>query len=144
LEVPLSLEEAWDFFTNPLNLQKLTPADMGFKHVYHPDRERVYPGMYLVYKVAPIAGIPLTWITEITQVKHLERFVDDQIKGPFGGWHHIHEFEKIDEKTTLVRDLLYYQMPFGFLGTIAHGLFVKNQVQGIFDYREVRMKELFG
>ncbi|MCA1761726.1 MAG: hypothetical protein LC664_01815 [Flavobacteriales bacterium] len=84
IEIPLTLEDTWDFFTNPRNLQKLTPDDMGFRHVYEPDRPRVYPGMYLVYKVAPIAGIPLTWITEITEVKPMERFVDDQIQGPFG------------------------------------------------------------
>jgi len=143
IEIPLSLEDTWEFFTDPRNLQKLTPEDMGFRHVYEPDRPQVYPGMYLVYKVAPIAGIPLTWITEITEVKPMERFVDDQIQGPFGRWHHIHEFEAKGAHT-VVRDILYYQMPFGIFGSIAHGLFAKKQIHGIFDFRRTRMKELFG
>lgn len=141
--IPIKLGEAWDFFTDPRNLAKLTPKEMQFKHVFEPDADRVYPGMYLVYKVAPIAGVPLTWITEITEVKPMERFVDDQIQGPFARWHHIHEFEARGDET-LIRDVLYYQMPLGFLGDIAHALFARKQVSQIFEFRKVRLKELFG
>ena len=54
------LAEVWDFFSNPMNLQKITPNDMQFKHVYAPDAKYVYPGMLLTYKVSPLLGIPLT------------------------------------------------------------------------------------
>ena len=141
--LPIPLAEAWDFFTNPLNLAKITPTEMNFRHVFPPDAERVYPGMYLIYKVSPVAGIPLSWVTEITEVRPMERFVDDQITGPFGAWHHIHEFEARGNQT-LARDVLYYLMPFGLLGSVAHSLFAKKQIEGIFEYRKVRMKELFG
>ena len=143
LLIPIPLEQAWDFFTNPRNLAKLTPKEMKFRHVFEPDADRVYKGMYLVYKVSPIGGIPLTWVTEITEVLPKQRFVDDQIKGPFARWHHIHEFEARGDKT-LIRDILYYQMPFGFLGSIAHFLFAKKQVGQIFSFRKDRMEEIFG
>jgi ligand-binding SRPBCC domain-containing protein len=99
------LDEVWDFFTNPRNLQRITPESMNFKHEYEPDGEKVYPGMLLVYKVSPIAGIPLEWITEITEVQPKKRFVDDQRKGPFAMWHHIHEF---GEGHSLLPDAFWY------------------------------------
>lgn len=136
------LDEVWDFFTNPRNLQRITPESMNFKHEYEPDAEKVYPGMLLVYKVSPIAGIPLEWITEITEVQPKKRFVDDQRKGPFAMWHHIHEFEARGEQT-LARDILYYRMPFGMLGRLAHGFTVKRQTQEIFAYRKKALKEIF-
>lgn len=143
IEIPIPLDEAWDFFTDPRNLAKLTPSEMNFKHVYEPDAVKVYPGMYLTYKVSPIVGIPLTWVTEITVVEPKHRFVDDQIKGPFGRWHHIHEFEAKGNHT-IARDILYYEMPFGFLGSIAHVLFAKKDILKIFEFRKQRMSELFG
>jgi len=141
--VPAGLDEVWDFFTDPRNLQKITPDDMGFRHVYEPDAEKVYPGMLLVYEVSPILGIPVEWITEITEVSPKRRFVDEQRRGPFAMWHHIHEFEDRGGQT-LVRDLLYYRMPFGFLGRLAHGFTVKKQTDRIFDYRKKALKEIFG
>jgi ligand-binding SRPBCC domain-containing protein len=142
IEIDLSLDEAWAFFADPHNLQKLTPDDMGFKHVLEPDKDEVYPGMIMSYKIAPIAGIPLNWVTEITQVEPKTRFVDEQRQGPFGFWHHIHEFEARGNRT-LCRDALYYRMPFGFLGNIAHALFAKKQIANIFAFRKEKMKTLF-
>jgi ligand-binding SRPBCC domain-containing protein len=129
------LEEVWAFFTDPRTLQKITPDTMGFKHRFPPDAGQVYPGMLLTYRVSPIAGIPMTWVTRIVSVEPKTRFVDIQEKGPFAMWHHIHEFEP-REGGCLVRDVLYYQLPLGFLGKIAHGLFVKRQNQAIFDHRK--------
>jgi len=136
------LDAVWDFFTDPRNLQKITPDKMGFKHVYEPDAEKVYPGMLLVYKVSPLLGIPLTWITEITHVEPKKRFVDDQLKGPFGMWHHIHEFESV-EGGTLAKDLLYYRMPFGVLGDMAHPFTVAKQTQEIFKFRKAELEKIF-
>jgi ligand-binding SRPBCC domain-containing protein len=136
------LEEVWSFFANPKNLQKITPDSMGFRHEFEPDAEMVYPGMLLVYKVSPLFGIPLTWVTEITEVEPKKRFVDNQRKGPFGMWHHIHEFESTSEGT-LVRDLLYYKMPFGILGEMVHNLTVKKQTEEMFKFRKKALQEIF-
>jgi ligand-binding SRPBCC domain-containing protein len=98
--------------------------------------------MLLVYKVSPLLGIPLTWITEITHVEPLKRFVDDQLKGPFGLWHHIHEFEEVPNGT-LARDILYYRMPFGVLGKLAHSFTVAKQTREIFAYRKKALEKIF-
>jgi ligand-binding SRPBCC domain-containing protein len=140
--IPLPLEEAWAFFANPRNLAKLTPEEMQFKHIYEPDAAQVYPGMMLVYSVSPVAGIPMQWVTEITQVEPMSRFVDEQRRGPFGMWHHIHEFKSVSGGTEIT-DTLYYEMPFWVFGQIAHALFAKKQIEGIFEYRRARLKELF-
>jgi ligand-binding SRPBCC domain-containing protein len=136
------LDEVWDFFTDPRNLKKITPEKMAFQDVYEPDAQKVYPGMLLVYKVSPLLGIPLTWITEITHVEPKKRFVDDQLEGPFGMWHHIHEFEEVDGGT-LARDILYYSMPFGFLGTLVHSFTVAKQTKEIFKFRKAALEKLF-
>lgn len=140
--IKASLEDVWNFFSNPKNLQRITPQSMGFKHVYEPEAEKVYPGMLLVYKVSPLLGIPLTWVTEITAVETQRRFVDNQRIGPFGMWHHIHEFEATSEGT-LARDILYYKMPFGFLGELVHGITVKKQTREMFEYRKQALKKIF-
>lgn len=136
------LDEVWNFFTDPRNLKKITPKKMAFQNVYEPDSEKVYPGMLLIYKVSPLLGIPLTWITEITHVEPKKRFVDDQLKGPFGMWHHIHEFEEVPGGT-LARDILYYAMPFGILGELAHSFTVERQTNEIFKFRKAALEKLF-
>ncbi len=140
--IPVGKDEAWEFFSNPLNLDALTPASMAFSNVYPLDAPEVYPGMLIVHRVSPVPLVKLTWVTEITHVLPGERFVDEQRHGPFALWHHIHEFESTDEGT-LVRDILYYALPLGFLGRIAHSLQVKGQIEEIFAYRKARMKEIF-
>lgn len=143
--LPIPPAEAWDFFSNPANLEKLTPADMGFENAYPLDAERVYPGMVIVHRVRPLAGIKLTWVTVIEEVVDGVRFIDAQRKGPFGFWHHIHEFEPRNGGAhTLVKDTLYYGLPFGVLGRLAHAIQVKRQVQAIFAFRKEKMKTLFG
>lgn len=141
--LPISPEVAWDFFANPLNLDKLTPSEMAFSNVYPLDADSVYPGMLIVHKVSPLPFIKLTWVTEITHVEKGRRFVDEQRSGPFAMWHHIHEFEKVDGGT-LVRDILYYALPFGILGRMAHTIQAGKKVSGVFEYRRKRLAEIFG
>jgi ligand-binding SRPBCC domain-containing protein len=65
--VPISLEEAWEFFSNPGNLREITPESMGFQVTTElPDR--MYAGLIVAYKVRPFPLVPLRWVTEITQV----------------------------------------------------------------------------
>jgi len=137
------LAEVWAFFSNPLNLERITPPEMNLKYLFQPESESVYPGMLIAYKVSPVAGIPVEWVTEITAVEEEKRFVDEQRKGPFAMWHHIHEFESLGENKTLARDLVYYRIPLGFLGKIAHGLFVGRQVKEMFVHRRSSLEGLF-
>ncbi len=113
-KLPISLEEAWDFFSNPGNLKTITPDYMGFDILSGAER-KMYPGQIIEYIVTPIAGIKTGWVTEITHVKDKAYFVDEQRYGPYSLWHHKHFFEEIPGGVKM-DDLLHYKLPFGFLG----------------------------
>ena len=142
--IPISLAEAWDFFSSPLNLAKITPKEMDFvvTSTYNGDT-KMYPGMIITYKVSPVLGIKMDWMTEITHVKEGEYFVDEQRFGPYALWHHQHHFKEV-EGGVLMRDILNYAIPLGPLGQFANLVFVKGQIDKIFSFREKAIIELFG
>jgi len=141
-ELPISLEEAWDFFSSPANLKKITPDYLGFT-VTSENREKMYTGMIITYVVKPILGIPLRWMTEIKHVEDHIFFVDEQRVGPYKMWHHQHHFSETD-KGVIMEDIVNYILPLGILGRFAHWLFVKKQLEGIFDFRFKVCEEMFG
>lgn len=142
--LPLSLDEAWDFFSSPHNLVEITPDDMAFKvtSAFHKE-EKMYPGMIITYKVSPLFGINLNWMTEITQVEDKKYFIDEQRFGPFKFWHHQHHFKAIPNGVEMT-DILTYGLPFGILGKIAHGIMVGQKIKEIFTFREKKTNDLFG
>ncbi len=143
-KMPVSLEKAWDFFSSPLNLAKITPEEMAFKVTSNINPiDKMYAGMIITYKVSPVAGIKLNWMTEITQVEDQRYFIDEQRFGPYQFWHHQHHFKSIPGGVEMT-DVLTYGMPLGFLGTIANSLFVANKLQQIFKYRKEKVDALFG
>ncbi len=142
--VPINLEQAWDFFSSPLNLAKITPKEMNFVVTsdYTADT-KMYPGMIITYIVSPVLGIKMNWMTEITHVKEGEYFVDEQRFGPYALWHHQHHFKSIPGGV-LMSDILNYAIPYGILGRLANTILVEKQIKKIFSYREKAIKELFG
>ena len=88
-DLPISLEEAWAFFSSPHNLAKITPKNLGFT-VLGEIPETMYEGLFIHYTVSPLAGIPMKWTTEITHIRPMEYFVDEQRVGPYSIWHHEH------------------------------------------------------
>lgn len=140
--VPVSLEQAWDFFSRPENLGKITPAYMRF-NITSPPVARMYAGEVITYFIRPVLGVALSWMTEITHVKDHQYFVDEQRQGPYKMWHHQHHFEVVEGGVKMT-DIVHYQLPLGFLGSFAEWLFVKKQVKGIFEYRRKAIEELFG
>lgn len=140
--MPAPIHEVWNFFSNPDNLNQLTPAKMHFRHVFKTDAEQVFEGMCIVHSLSPIAGVRITWVSRIVAVEPLKRFVDVQVKGPFALWHHIHAFRKVDEYTE-ISDILYYAMPMGFIGDIVHSVFVGDQIREIFSFRSKQLKGIF-
>ncbi len=142
--LPIGLTEAWDFFSSPLNLAKITPKEMAFTvtSALQPD-EKMYPGMIITYKVSPVAGIKLNWMTEITQVEEHQYFIDEQRFGPYKFWHHQHHFKEIPGGVEM-NDILTYGMPMGVLGNIANSVFVAAKLQEIFNFRKQKVTELFG
>lgn len=142
--IPASIDEVWDYFTSHKNLKKITPPDMGFDITsQHPEGIKVYPGMIITYKVRPLFGIPVSWMTEITQVKEKEYFIDEQRFGPYAMWHHQHFFKPIEGGVEMT-DIVDYKLPLGILGDIAHPILVKNRLKQIFDYRFKKVEEIFG
>lgn len=141
--LPITIEHAWDFFSSPKNLEEITPTDMTFELTSGNGDENIHAGQILTYKVAPIGGIKLFWMTEITHVVHHSYFVDEQRRGPYTLWHHKHTFVEIPGGVEM-SDVVWYELPFGFIGRIAHALFVKKKVQAIFDYRFKLLGDKFG
>jgi ligand-binding SRPBCC domain-containing protein len=140
--LPIPMETAWDFFSSPANLSEITPDNLGFKTISKYHGEKMYPGQVIEYKVSPLLGIPLYWMTEITHVEHHKYFVDEQRFGPYSMWHHQHHFKQVEEGVEMT-DIVHYKLPFWFFGDIANWLFVKQQLKGIFDYRFNAVKKYF-
>lgn len=141
--VPISIEKAWDFFSSPKNLAKITPEHMGFIITSNYNDEKMYPGMLITYKVSPLLGIQLDWCTEITHVQEHKYFVDEQRFGPYAMWHHQHHFKEIEGGIEMV-DIVNYAIPYGFIGRIANSIIVESEVKKIFEYRTKKIDEFFG
>ncbi len=137
------LDEIWDFISSPRNLKKITPEYMGFTITTKDLPDKMYPGMMISYIVTPLLGLKTTWVTEITQVKHLAYFIDEQRIGPYTIWHHEHFIEPI-EGGVLMKDIVSYKPPMGFLGNIANSLIIKKKLNEIFDYRTKAIEKRYG
>ena len=141
--LPISLDEAWDFFSSPANLEKITPAKMQFEILGDYQGEKMYAGQIINYFVRPILNIPMRWTTEITHVKNGEYFIDEQRFGPYALWHHKHFFKEIPGGVEMT-DFLHYAIPYGIFGRIANSVMVAGQLKEIFGYRFKVLEERFG
>lgn len=135
----IDVETAWNFFSNPSNLQRITPDDLSF-NILSPLPDKVYPGLIILYKIKIFTFIPINWVTEITQVRENEFFIDEQRFGPYKFWHHQHSFEEKNGKT-LMKDIVHYGLPFGIIGRLAKGI-VQKQLKEIFDYRQSILSDI--
>lgn len=142
-KLPVSIHEAWEFFSSPENLSRITPPYMGFRITNDRKPGKMYAGQIISYIVRPLAGIPMTWVTEITHVNKPHFFVDEQRFGPYAFWHHQHHFEEI-EGGVLMTDIVHYRLPLGPLGMLANAILVKGQLRKIFSYRTRVLTEMFG
>jgi ligand-binding SRPBCC domain-containing protein len=136
------IDELWDFISSPLNLKEITPDHMGFDIKSRNLPEKMYPGMIISYKVRPLLGIPVVWVTEITQVVDKQFFIDEQRIGPYAFWHHQHIINP-HENGVMMTDIVSYKPPLGFIGDIANSFFIKKQLNSIFDYREKVLRNKF-
>ena len=142
-KIPASVAEVWDFISSPKNLKKITPDYMGFDILTNDLPEKIYPGIIIAYDVKPFLNVKMRWVTEITNVKELEYFVDEQRSGPYKLWHHQHHIKPI-EGGVLMTDIVHYQPPFGIIGSIVNHLIIKRQLKEIFEFRTKKLEELFG
>ena len=117
---------------------------MGFHVTSDPDfLQKMYTGQIITYTVKPLLGIPLFWMTEIKHVEEGKFFVDEQRVGPYAIWHHQHHFKAVPGGVEMT-DLVHYQIPLGLLGDFANWVFVRRQLNEIFDFRRKRLEDLFG
>ena len=140
--IPATIKRAWDFFSDPRNLAKITPPELDFT-VLTALPERVHPGMMIQYRVRPLFGIPVRWLTEITPVEEGKLFVDEQRIGPCRIWHHEHHFKQLDGGRTEITDRVTCVLPFGLLGELVHPVLVKPQLAKILAHREKAVREFF-
>ena len=139
--VPRKLEEVFEFFSRPENLEILTPEFLHFK-IVSIGPQPVQKGTLISYKLR-VRGMPLRWTSEIREWDPPRQFVDFQTRGPYKLWHHTHRFIAEGNNTRIVDEVLY-DLPFGILGRVAHAVMVKSDVEKIFRYREMKIRELFG
>lgn len=140
--LPMERDEAWAFFSSARNLALITPPDMGF--VIRPPfaDEPLHTGQRISYTVRPLFGIPLNWVTLITEVDAHYRFVDTQEKGPYVRWWHQHTFTEL-RGGTWMHDRVEYELPLGPLGLLAHASFVKRRLDQVFRFRREALERLF-
>ena len=141
-KLPISIQTAWEFFSNPTNLSKITPPWLNFE-VRTKLPEKMYCGMIITYFVRPLLNIPQTWVTEITHINQPNYFVDEQRFGPYKFWHHQHSFTKTEDGGVIMDDIVSYVIPLGFLGRIINYFIVSKKVKEIFDYRKTVLEKMF-
>lgn len=137
----ISINEAWNFLSNPKNLKDITPEYMRFD-IISGDDKKMFPGQIIEYILTPVFNIPFKWVTEITHVKQKKYFVDEQRFGPYSFWHHKHFIKEV-EGGVIMEDIVHYKLPLGIIGRLAHRLFVKNKVEEIFSFRRKKLDSLF-
>lgn len=140
--LPISVDQAWEFLSNPANLKTITPDYMSFDILSGADRP-MFPGQIIQYIVTPVLGIKTKWVTEITHVMDKKYFVDEQRFGPYSLWHHKHFIKEIEGGVEM-EDIIDYRIPLGWLGQLVHPILVKPKLEEIFNYRTLKLEELFG
>lgn len=139
--LPVTIKEAWEFFSSPKNIQAITPANVNFK-ITSGAEGKAYEGKIITYKIQLLPFIKNNWVTEITIVKEERLFVDEQRSGPYAIWHHEHHFE-VAEKGVLMKDIVTYKLPLGFLGRLVAGRIIKNKLKEIFEFRYNTLQQRF-
>ena len=141
-KLPISLNEAWDFLSSPNTLELITPRHMDF-NITDWDEKKAYPGQIIQYTVKPLLGVKINWVTEITQVKDKEFFIDEQRFGPYSFWHHKHFLKEV-ENGILIEDVIHYKIPLGPIGVLINFLFINSKLNSIFKYRKQELIKIFG
>lgn len=149
VRVPRTVGEVFPFFSKAENLNALTPPWVNFR-ILTPLPIDMRPGAVIDYRIR-VRGIPMRWRTVITAFEPPHRFVDEQVRGPYGLWHHTHEFEPAPDSDgggTICRDRVRYALKPGFiaktpLAAMLQRALVGPDCQKIFEFRARKMLELF-
>lgn len=138
--IPRPPGEVFAFFSDVANLERITPPWLNFS-ILTP-RVALHQGALIDYRIR-LKGLPMTWKTLISDWAPPHRFVDEQLRGPYRLWHHTHEFTAVPGGTRMV-DTVRYAIPLGPLGSLAHVLFVRRDLERIFAYRREHIGRIMG
>jgi ligand-binding SRPBCC domain-containing protein len=141
--LPISAKEAWDFLSDPRNLNEITPPGMSFTITSQDLPATMYQGMVITYKVSPFPGFSFSWVTEITHVVEGQFFVDEQRFGPYAFWHHQHHIMEGPNGVVKMEDIVHFKVPFGFIGQLFAPLLVLPRLRQIFAYRRTKLQSIF-
>jgi ligand-binding SRPBCC domain-containing protein len=136
LWLPRPMNEVFEFFSNALNLEQITPPWLQF-HVTTPQPIDMREGTEIAYRLK-LRGIPVRWRSRIAVWEPPLRFVDEQLSGPYRAWIHEHTFREEFGGTTCEDHVKY--APIG--GAIINKLVVEHDVKEIFAYRSDRLCEI--
>lgn len=140
--IPADLARVWEFFATPRNLDVLTPPDLRFR-ILDEVPDRMYAGQLIEYRISPVPGVWLRWLTEIRHVREGEYFVDEQRAGPYRLWYHEHRFER-RPGGVMMTDRVTYEVGWGPAGWLAEKLWVRRQLAHIFACRRRQVAAHFG
>jgi len=141
-DLPISLHEAWAFFSNPQNLNGMTPPDLEFQTLSGDD-EPMFAGQIIVHRIRVLPLIWTNWVTEIVEVADHAYFIDEQRSGPYRFWHHLHRFDAIAGGVRML-DRVHYALPLHPFSGPAHLLLVGPKIRSIFDFRRRFLEDRFG
>jgi ligand-binding SRPBCC domain-containing protein len=140
--VDVPAERAFAFYADARNLEAITPPWLRFR-VLTPDPIPMARGTLIDYRLR-LHGLPLRWRTRIAVWEPPRRFVDVQLSGPYVGWEHTHTFDPDGNGGVVIADRVRYALPLGGLGALAHRLFVRRDLDRIFDHRTRAIAARFG
>lgn len=140
--LPIDIQQAWSFFSSPMNLSRITPPHLDFRILTPLEGKEIFNGMLIDYKVRPLLGIPVHWQTEICRVEKPFIFADRQVKGPYKVWEHTHTFREQDGGV-LMTDRVDYEIPMGILGKMMNSLVVRREIEKIFEFRKHTLEKIF-
>lgn len=140
-DLPITIDQAWEFFSSPKNLARITPSSLGFVIISNPPAD-IFDGLSITYTVKPLFGIPLKWVSMIKEVKRPNKFVDEQVIGPYAYWHHVHHFTVIPGGVR-VDDEVTYALPMGIVGALFQPVLVAPRLKEIFEFRRNTLIQLF-
>lgn len=142
-DLPISKEQAWEFFSNPANLMVLTHPKMQMQMESENGLIPIFAGKVLKIKIKLFGFFPSFFLSEMTEIKAPDYFIDTQLTGPFAFWQHKHLLTKIEGGTKITDDVTL-KFPLGFLGVVAYHLFGKKHLIKIFAYRKLVLEKQFG
>jgi len=141
-DVPRPREEVFRFFSDPANLERLTPPWLGFR-ILTPAPLPTGAGAVFEYRLK-VHGLPLRWRTLIETWEEGHRFTDLQLRGPYALWHHTHEFLDLPGGGTRILDRVRYRVGWGPIGSLVTALWVRPDIDRIFRFRQAIIERLLG